>query len=283
MWPTPRGDARSADRSVRWPARCRARRATSSTSCGCEPERTGCVDDGVRWSIDRGGRGGAPVTSRRPTRPRVPGCRAHRRAEIARHRAHAVREDLRRGRYRIAGPRRRGRARIDRCTPRPRPARARAAVVDAGPTAASAARSSSSSAATARSCGPPNSHGPASVPVLGSTSAGSVSSPKPRPSDLDEALATVVDRDYRVEDRMTLDVDRPGRRRGHRRGLGAERGEHRERVPAEGARGDRSRSTAAPSRRSAATACSSPRRPVRPPTRSPRADRWCGRTWRRCW
>ena len=56
-----------------------------------------------------------------------------------------------------------------------------------------------------------------------------------------------------------------------------------EKGPRLGVLGVVSRSTAGRCRRSAATGCWCRRRPGPPPTRSPRAARWCGRIWRRSW
>ncbi len=102
------------------------------------------------------------------------------------------------------------------------------------------------------------------------------------------------------DDDLDKAVRRRGRRHVHRRGaddprrlgradgeviaepLGAQRGQRREGRPGADAGGASSRSTAARCRATAATAWSAPRRPARRRTPSPRAARWCGRRSRRC-
>ena len=100
---------------------------------------------------------------------------------------------------------------------------------------------------------------------------------------IDSVLDHVVDRDYRVEERMTLDivVRVDGQHRRTAAGRSTRPASRRARGSACSA--SCSRSTAARCRRSAATACWCPRRPGRRRTRSPRAGRSCGRTSRRSW
>ncbi len=99
---------------------------------------------------------------------------------------------------------------------------------------------------------------------------------------LDEVLDHVIARDYIVEERMTLDI--AVRENGRLRDRGWALNEASlEKGPGSGCSGWCWRSTAARCPRSAATGCWSPLRPGRRRTRSPRAGRSCGRTWRRSW
>ena len=88
---------------------------------------------------------------------------------------------------------------------------------------------------------------------------------------------------YSVEERMTVDVDRPHRRRRRRTRDWALNEASVEKAAARAdAGGRRSRSTAGRCPAGAATAWSARRRPARRPTPSPRAARWSGRRSRRC-
>ena len=123
----------------------------------------------------------------------------------------------------------------------------------------------------------------ASIPVLGINLGRIGFLAETEAEHLDEALAQVVRREYRIEHRMTLDVLGPGRRRDHRTRLGTQRGEHREPVPARrargGARGGRPPRLVVRLRRRAHL----PPRPDRRHTRSPQVGPSCGRNSRRCW
>ena len=100
---------------------------------------------------------------------------------------------------------------------------------------------------------------------------------------IDTVLEHVIARNYRVEERMTLDIAVRGD------GQVVSRAAGRSTRPAwRRARGSASsasswRSTAGRCPRSAVTACWCPARPDPPPMRSRRAARWCGRTWRQFW
>ena len=96
-------------------------------------------------------------------------------------------------------------------------------------------------------------------------------------------LEHVVARDYRVEDRLTLDVVvRQGGSR-HRARAGRSTKPAWKRVRGWVCSGWSSKSTGGRYRRSAATGCWCRRRPDPPPTRSPRAARCCGRTSKQSW
>jgi TlyA family rRNA methyltransferase/putative hemolysin len=138
------------------------------------------------------------------------------------------------------------------------------------------------SAATAASCGRPSSLGSRRCRCSASTSGRVGFLAEAEQEDLEETLERVLERDYTVEPRSTLDVDVlvEGRRRRHR--LGAQRVQRREGGPRADARGGRSRSTAGPCRDGAATA-SWPRRPTGSTAYAfSRAARWSGRRSRRC-
>ena len=136
-------------------------------------------------------------------------------------------------------------------------------------------------AATARSCGPPNWPATPTFRCWGSTWAASASWPRPRPS-IDRVLDHVVDAGLSVEDRMTLDVVVRRRRRVSGTGWALNEASL-EKGPGWASSAWSSRSTADRSRRSAATGCWCRRPPDPPPTRSPQADRCCGRTSRQSW
>ena len=121
-----------------------------------------------------------------------------------------------------------------------------------------------------------------SVPVLG-VNLGRIGFLAEAEADaIDDVLEHIVARDYRVEDRMTLDVS--VRADGQVIGQGwaineasLEKGTHL------GVLGVVLEVDGRPCRSSAATAYWSPHRPVRPPIRFPRAGPSCGPTSRRCW
>ena len=140
-----------------------------------------------------------------------------------------------------------------------------------------------SSAVTAPSCGPPNSPATSRSRCSGVNLGRIGFLAEAEAEAIDRVLEHVIDRDYRIEERMTLDVVvRVGRRDpAPRAGRSTRPAWRRDR--GSGCSAWCSRSTAGRCRRSAATACWCPRRPGPPPTRSRRAARCCGRIWRRSW
>ncbi len=93
----------------------------------------------------------------------------------------------------------------------------------------------------------------------------------------------IVDRQWAVEERMTLRRRRASTARGRSPPRGRSTRRASRRRPGSGCSRSSSRSTAGRCRAGAATASSSRRRPARPRTRSPPAARWSGRRSRRCW
>ena len=102
------------------------------------------------------------------------------------------------------------------------------------------------------------------------------------PDGLTETVDRLVAGDYRVEERMTLEVVVSDDGTEFARGWALNEVSRGEGRAGAGDRGHRSRSTAGRCRAGAATAWSARRRPARPPTRSRRAARWSGPRWRRC-
>ncbi|OOK64095.1 inorganic polyphosphate/ATP-NAD kinase [Mycobacterium kansasii] len=122
----------------------------------------------------------------------------------------------------------------------------------------------------------------ASIPVLGVNLGRIGFLAEAEAEAIDLVLEHVVARDYRVEDRLTLDV---AVRHGGRvidQGWALNEASL-EKGPRLGVLGWSSKSTAVRCRLSAATGCWCRRRPGPPPMRSRRAARCCGRISRRSW
>ena len=200
-----RGAPRARRRRASRRARCRVRRATWSTSCGCARRCTaaGCGD------AARGHRGGAAVSGHDRGRAMLLVAHTGKPAAIRVARRPARQAD--RGRHRCARPgagggrpRLRGGDRRVRVSPRPRPA----------------PRWCSSSGGDGTLLRAAELARPAGAPLLGVNLGHVGFLAEAEPEDLSAAVASVVAREYTVEQRMTVDVDvringasspRPGR------------------------------------------------------------------------